>query len=201
MQEQIERYLDACVRVGILTEKKIHKWYLKPGNLAAVVKVYALITRQTFVYNTSEIGEQFKSYKYCITEGGMQWFVRALSQYSFEYLRSTFGLLFAAAPDKSVLDHPQTFQAFNNFYGVTGAKTPAGSKQAALIIHKRQGVIKEHHFKSIKEARQWLLHMSSFYPLTEFTVYRIRRTAHKGTWKEQIPTVAVRSHGGLNDRS
>ena len=136
---------------------------------------------------------------YYLTDLGLQWFLHFFEVHSFTYCRSQFSFLLRSVKEEEfTTDHV----VFNNFKGLSGKKTIPGTKQRALIIRKVKRCERRYEFDSIKEAREQLQLWLSYFPIEEFTLYRLR-TQNGHTFKEKIPLLVDRNRyqnlGGKHD--
>jgi hypothetical protein len=157
-----------CIRVGILTQDIIRKYPLQNGNLAVVLKVYALYVRLPFVFDYKNL-EEYKEYKLYLTETGYAWIINEFKKYTLIYLRSTFPHLFA---NLKSIEHINGYTGLNNLKGLTGVNYLAGTKGGALLVRKQGTRTFEETFDTLLEARKEVLNLSRFYPIENFILYR-----------------------------
>jgi hypothetical protein len=186
-----ERYITRCIDIGILTKKKIHEYPLRNANLAMVLKAYAVSTHKP--YTVDKNFEVLDDHKLYLTDGGFEWLLATFSMHSLQYLRSTFHFVFSNATEDDI-DNPK-YMGYNNFRGITGDRPKAGTKQKAVLVHTQGKLVKEYRFDTLREARKELLMLSRFYPIDEFTLYRIRK--NKGsTYRSEVRTVLPENKRG-----
>jgi hypothetical protein len=193
MQDQVQIYIDQCIRIGLLTSKKLRKYPLRSANLAVFVKVYALFAKLPFVLDVSNLNN-FDEYKLYLTEDGLAWLIHQFKQYSLSFLRTTFQFVFSNLKDLKDID---TYEGLNNFKGITGVNYKAGTKNKALLI-RQVGVRKlEYEFNTLVEARKEVLSLTRYYPLTQFTLYLIGKTKKGVYYKQKVPLVLESNRRGV----
>lgn len=106
-----------------------------------------------------------------------------------------FKFVFSNATEEDI--DKVTYQGYNNFRGITGDKPKAGTKQKAVLVHKD----KEYTFETLREARKEVLMLSRFYPIDEFTLYRVRKLTKKGKptyYREKVKIILEPTKRGRN---
>jgi len=162
-----------------------------------VLKLYATSSRQP--YTITNAYEVLDRYTYYLTEGGFDWLLYTFDKHSLAFLRSNFHGIFVRATKEDILD-PQ-YQGYANFRGDKGDRPKAGTKQKAILIHQRGRAEKEYKFDTLKEARETVNELARFYPLEEFTLYRIRKLTKKGKatyYKEKVRLVLPPNRRGAH---
>jgi len=190
-----DAYLVKCLEFGILTKEKIRKYPLLQANLAMVLKAYAVKTNRPYDLTSQRYDIMPKDYY--LTEVGLLWLLEIFSECSVEFLKRTFPFVFIKLKDKEHLD--LSFSGYANFRGERGEKNPTGVKQKAVLVHKHKRAFKEYHYNNIKEAREALFNLSAIYPISDFTLYRVRKLNKKGKetfYREKIPTIIENSARG-----
>lgn len=173
-----EKIHDALFAEGILTTETLYKYPLRASSYATVCKAYSLEHGLSYTLNYQQLPKLTE--KYYLTPEGVEWLMKHFAKYSDEFLRSVYTPYFMR-DDKALL---------KNFYGVSGERPKRGSKQKAMVVHQHKRVRKEYHFEQLRLARQFIFDNARFYPLEEFTLYRIRtRTVGKRveTFREKLP--------------
>lgn len=194
-----DAYVAKCKELGILTDDSIRKYPLRAANLAMVLKAYATDTNQPYTLNNQRYSEVFSDFALYLTEGGLEWLFDFFTRHSLSFLKSTFQFLFTNATQFEV-DHPETYAGFNNLRGTVGDRPKAGTKQGAILVRTCGNLKKTYTFDSILEAREEFFNISRYYPVEEFTLYRVRKLLKKGKttyYKEQIPLILPPSRRGL----
>lgn len=195
------RYIDKCKSLGILTEEPIRKYPLRSANLAMVLKAYSV--EAYLPYDIDARNYDILDDKLYLTDAGLKWLYSVFEKHSLAYLKRVFQFVFSKATPAS-LNQLDAYEGMSNFKGITGDKPKAGSKQKAILIraHGKNGAIKDvYNFNTLHEARQEVLMLTRFYPLEEFTLYRIRKQTKKGKvyhYKEEVPLVLPPSKRGLS---
>jgi len=192
VKEFSELYITRCVTAGVLTKEKIRKYPLRSANLAIVLKAYAVVTYSP--YTLSNDYDLLEDHKLYLTDDGLVWLIEVFKTHSLTYLKSTFRFVFSNANFKDISDI--NYIGYNNFRGITGDKLKAGSKQPAVIVHKN----KEYKFDTLHEARKEILMMSRFYPIDEFTLYRIRKNTKNGKtyhYRNKVRTILPPTQRGV----
>ncbi len=177
--ELANELIEKCIRTGILTEASIRRYPLRPGNIAVVIKAYALKLRMPFVIDTVNLKE-LESRRLYLTNAGLVWLIQEFKQYTLAFLRTGFQFVFSNASVKD-LENIETYQGLNNFKGIIGSNFKMGQRNPALLIRqygKNGSMILETHFDTLEEARKEVLHLTRFYPAEQFTLYRLSK--HKG---------------------
>lgn len=191
-------YIAKCKALGVLTDEKIRKYPLRAANLAMVLKAYAVDTNQAYTLNNLKYDEVFSEYELYLTEGGLEWIFDFFKRHGLAFLRTVFQFMFANATDFEV-QHPETYAGFNNLRGTVGDKQKAGTKQAAILERLVGRVKKQYHFTTLREAREEFFRLSRYYPIEEFTLYRIRKLTKNGRethYKEKVPLLLPESRRG-----
>ena len=181
---------DTLIEEGILTKEKIRKYPLKLTNLQVVLKIYAVETYQPFTFNIRDM--KGVATDYYLTDKGLQWVYDFFKDKTLDYVRSLFSQLFVRAT-QDTLQHIDTYPYFNNFRGTIGVYGQRGTKQRAIVIRKVGRAERRYEFDTIVEAREQLRIWLTVYPIEEFTLYRLRVTEKKGTFKEKIPLIPKRA--------
>lgn len=181
---------DTLINEGILTKEKIRKYPLKLTNLQVVLKIYAVETYQPFTFYIRNM--KGVSTEYYLTDKGLQWVYDFFKDKTLDYVRSLFSQLFVRAT-QDTLQHIDTYPYFNNFRGTMGVYGQRGTKQRALVIRKVGRTERRYEFDTINDARDQLRYWVTLYPIEEFTLYRLRVTEKKGTFKEKIPLFPKRA--------
>lgn len=186
MLEHTDAYIAKCVDLGILTSVSSRKYPLRPMSLATVLKAYALSLSLPYYLNPMAL-DMISHHQYYLTDGGLEWLYQVLQSYSLAFLRSSFAVIFQNATEED-LQHLDTYPHLANCRGTTGIRPKAGTKQGAILKHNRRS----YHFDNIRAAREELLRLSRFYPISEFRLFRITK---EGKTKE-IPTILAPSNRG-----
>ena len=194
MFEHSDKYVEKCIKVGILTKDSIRKYPLRNANLAVVLKSFA--TQVNVPYTISKAGyDVLDDYRLYLTAGGLDWLLDFFGAHSLAYLRSIYTFVFANAAKYDVIN--PNYQGYNNFLGITGDRPKAGTKQAAILMHGK----KRYNFDTLREARKEVLLLSRFYPIDEFILYRIRKLTKNGKvthYKEKVRLILPPNRRGLN---
>jgi len=193
--EHSDSYILKCVSAGILTKEPLYKYPLRNANLAVVLKAYAVATNQP--YTITKEYEYLDVHKLYLTKGGFEWLLGVFKQYSLTYLRSTFGHVFINADEKDVGD--LEYLGYNNLRGLSGERPKAGTKQKAVLVHRRGRRKVEYKFNTLRAARDEIFNLSRFYPIDEFTLYRIRKNTKRGTvyyYREEVRTLLPTNNRG-----
>jgi hypothetical protein len=156
-----------------------------------VLKAYAVETHVPYtISNDYNVLEDHELY---LTDGGLDWLLSVFTKHSLAFLRSTFQFVFSQATEDDIDNIKYT--GYNNFRGITGNKPKAGTKQRAVLVHKR----KEYLFDTLREARHEVLLLSRFYPIDEFTLYRIRKNTKKDKtyyYRDKVPILLKETKRG-----
>lgn len=173
-----EKIHDALFVEGLLTTETLYKYPLRASSYATICKAYSLEHGLSYTLNYQQLPKLTE--KYYLTPKGITWLMEHFAKYSSEFLRSVYTPYFMRN-DKTLL---------NNFYGISGERPKQGSKQKAMVVHQHKRVRKEYHFDQLRHARQFIFDNAKFYPLEEFTLYRIRtrmRGKSVDTFREKLP--------------
>lgn len=198
MKHHTQKYLDACIRVGILTAEKTRKYSLRAYNLGVVLKLYALSLNLPYSLKSRGVTKAIPDSQYTLTDVGLEWVFTSFKNYSLEYLQSVFSILFINA-DEHTLNNPHAFDGFNNLRGITGRKQKRGSLRPALVIHYysvNKNLKRERRFDTLAQAREYLFDASKYYPIDSFKLYSIRTRKNKtGTYEflEEAPVLIAHS--------
>jgi hypothetical protein len=188
----LDSIVEQCIQVGILTKDKVKKYPLQNGNLAVVLKIYAMYVRLPFVFNYKQLKE-YKNYKLYLTDTGYSWVINEFKKYTLLYLRSAFPHLFA---NLNNLDNIDTYKSLNNFKGITGVNYLAGTKGGALLIRRQGTHTFEETFDTLLEARKEILNLSRFFSIENFVLYR---TGYRNGvyYKNKIPLILESNRRGV----
>lgn len=186
------KYVDDCLRLGILTEVKIYKYPLRSANLAVILKAYANETHQPYEIKTSYY-YVLSDYSLYLTPSGFEWLLYTFQKHSLEFLRATYGFVFSKAKESDITNVNYIY--YNNFRGVTGDRPKAGSKQKAVLVRIIKRAKREFHFNSLREARDAFMNFSRFYPTEEFKLYRIKKDC-----REEVPLILPPNKRGAHLR-
>lgn len=193
MEDLVQQYIDQCIRIGLLTYNKIRKYPLRPGNLAVVIKVYALHIKQAFEINNQNIS-LYGNYNLYLTDIGLEWIINQFKSYTFYFLRSTFPHVFANL--KNIKDI-ETYLGLNNFKGKVGENHKVGTKNKAVLV-RTFGVNKiEYMFDTLVEARKEVLSLSRYYPLEQFTLYYLFKNKKGVYYKQKAPLIMESNRRGV----
>ena len=183
MFEHTDQYISKCVDLGILSLSPYREYPLRPLNLAVVLKAYALTSALPYDFNHMKL-QEIEHHVYYLTDAGLEWLYRTLGSWSLNFLRSNFSQIFAKATEDD-LKSLDKYQGLANFRGTVGIRPKAGSKQSAVIVHRQGNRIRKYNFNALRDAREELVRLSRFYPISEFKLYR---RSNQGALIE-VPTV------------
>jgi hypothetical protein len=193
MEDLVQQYIDQCVRIGLLTYNKIRKYPIRPGNLAVVIKIFSLYTKQSFEINNQNIS-LYSNYNVYLTNTGLKWFINQFKSYTFYFLRSTFPHVFANLKN---IEDLETYSGLNNFKGLVGENYKAGTKNKAVLV-RMYGINKiEYTFDTLVEARKELLSLSRYYPLEQFTLYYLFKDKKGVYYKQKAPLILESNRRGM----
>ena len=191
MLEHSSAYIHKCKELGILTDSPVRQYPLKPANLAAVLKMYALQAKVPYKILLKQFSVLADERLY-LTELGEAWLFDQWQQYSLEYLRSILPYLFATIPTLKDLNKVDKFR---NFIGLSGEGMSKYKPQRAVLIRTR-GIRKEEmHYGSVKEAREALLTLTRFYPLSQYKLYAINNRTGQ---RVETPLILRGNPNGVN---
>ena len=193
MKELVDKYIDQCITIGILTPEKTRKYPLRSGNIAVVLKAYALHSKLPFTLDNNDISI-YDNYKLYLTKDGYRWLIDEFKKYTLIFLRATFQHLFVNLKSLNDLDN---HNGLNNLKGMTGVNYKEGTLNGAVLIQK-QG-IREHelYFTTLAEARQEVINLTRFYPIENFTLYRMSKS--KGVYyKQRVPLILEANRRGVS---
>jgi len=188
-----DAYILSCLRLEILTMDKIRAYPLRKGSLAAVLKAYAIASYLPYELNMQHV-KHMPNKPYYLTESGFEWLIDVFSGKTLEYLRHTFGVMFAKATEADV-KNPR-YEGYHNFAGIIGDRPKAGTKRKAILVRKVRRVERTWEFENLREARKELLLLLRFYPVSEFTLYRI----HKQGYRVKVPLILESNDRGAHLR-
>ena len=188
-----DAYIAQCLQLEILTTKPLYKYPLRKGNLAAVLKAYAISTRKPYDFNLYHV-KQMPDEAYYLTEAGFTWLLDVFTHHSFAYLRRIFKFVFAKATKEDVSN--TDYEGYNNFKGITGDKPKEGTKRGALLVRKVGRVERVFTFTTLREARKELMNLLRFYPAEQFTLYRLHKYGHR----IEVPLILEPSNRGAHLR-
>jgi len=203
MLEHSEAYISNCKDIGILTEKKIRKYPLRDANLIMVLKAYAIATHKPFTIHSTNF-DIVADHELYLTGGGLLWLFDFFENHSFEYLKSIFSFIFTNAEEKDVTDF-KNYKGYQNFKGLTGVRPKAGTKQGAVLVRTYGPVTSpqtvEYNFDTLAEARKEVVSITRFFPIEEFTLYRIRKMNKNGRtyyYRRVVPLFIKETKRGRN---
>jgi len=193
MENLIQQYIDQCSRIGLLTSKKVRKYFLRPSSLAVVLKTYALHTKTPFEINLFNL-DLYNDYKLYLTDEGLTWLLNEFKSYTLLFLKSIFNYIFFDLKDIKDID---THDGLNNFKGIIGINYKAGTLNKAILIRKVNASLTEYKFDNLIEARKEVLSLSRFYPIEQFTLYRTGETAKGVYYKQKVPLILGSNRRGM----
>lgn len=200
MKEHSEKYIERCKEIGILTSESIRKYPLRSTNLAIVLKAYAVATHQP--YQLTNEYDVLSDHVLYLTPSGFDWLIHFFSERSLAYLKSTFRFVFIKASNEETVIDPE-FEGYSNFRGDTGKKPKAGSKQGAVLVRtygpSKNKRTQEFKFDTLHEARSEVIRFTRFYPVDQFTLYRIRKNTKKGKvsyYRSKVPLFLEENNRG-----
>jgi len=198
--ELAHELIEKCKSTGILTEASIRKYPLRSGNIAVVLKAYALKTRMPFIIETLNL-TQLDVYKLYLTPEGLDWLINEFKVYTLAFLKTGFQFVFSNASVKDLenIDH---YSGLNNFKGISGINFKMGTRNPALLVRrygKNNKMILETQYDTLVDARKDVLHLTRFYPAEEFTLYRLAKSKSKGIYlKHKVPLFLKENRRGVS---
>jgi hypothetical protein len=197
--ELAHELIEKCKSTGILTEASIRKYPLRSGNIAVVLKAYALKTRMPFIIETLNL-TQLDVYKLYLTPEGLDWLINEFKGYTLAFLRTGFQFVFSKAGVKD-LEDIESYQGLNNFKGLVGINYKVGTMYPAVLVRKygKNGSMGlETKYDTLAEARKDVLHLTRFYPADQFTLYRLSLNKKNGVYyKHKVPLFLEENRRGL----
>ena len=192
MKELVDKYVDQCITVGILTTEKIRKYPLRPGNIAVVLKAYALYSKLPFTLDNNDVSI-YDGYVLYLTKAGYDWIIQEFKKYTLVFLRSGFQHLFVNL--KSV-EQLENHNGLNNLKGIAGINYKEGTVNGAILIRKQGVRTHELYFTTLAEARKEVISLTRFYPIENFTLYRMSKS--KGVYyKQKVPLILESNRRGV----
>jgi len=192
MKELVDKYVDQCITVGILTTEKIRKYPLRPGNVAVVLKAYALYSKLPFTLDNNDVSI-YDGYVLYLTKAGYDWIIQEFKKYTLVFLRSGFQHLFVNL--KSV-EQLENHNGLNNLKGIAGINYKEGTVNGAILIRKQGVRTHELYFTTLAEARKEVISLTRFYPIENFTLYRMSKS--KGVYyKQKVPLILESNRRGV----
>jgi hypothetical protein len=198
--ELAHELIEKCKSIGIFTEASIRKYPLRSGNIAVVLKAYALKLRMPFTIDTVKLNE-LDVYKLYMTDAGLDWLINEFKKYTLAFLRTGFQFVFSNASVKDLenIDH---YSGLNNFKGISGINFKMGTRNPALLVRrygKNNKMILETQYDTLVDARKDVLHLTRFYPAEEFTLYRLAKSKSKGIYlKHKVPLFLEENRRGVS---
>ena len=194
-----ERYIAQCIDIGILTKLSIRKYPLRPGNIAVVLKAYALNAKIPFEIDNQNLNV-FESYRLFLTEKGLAWLINEFKKYTLAFLRVGFQYTFSQASQHD-LENIDNYSGLNNFKGVSGINYKQGTQNKALLVRqygKNNKLRVETMFDTLVDARKEVLHLTRYYPAEQFTLYRLSKQKKNGVYyKYKVPLFLEENRRGL----
>ena len=193
MKELVDKYIDQCITIGILTPDSIRKYPLKEGNVGVVLKVYALHAKLPFTLDNTDVSI-YKDYKVYLTKEGYDWLINEFKSYTLVYLRSAFQHVFINL-DK--IENIDKYEGLNNFRGLSGINYKVGTLNGAILV-RQQGIHKDETvFKTLADARKEVLSLSRFYSIENFTLYRTG-VSNGVYYKQKVPLILESNRRGMS---
>jgi hypothetical protein len=191
--------IEKCKSTGILTEASIRKYPLRSGNIAVVLKAYALKVRMPFIIEASKLKE-LDVYKLYMTDAGLDWLINEFKKYTLAFLRTGFQFVFSNAGVKD-LENLKDYRGLNNFKGLVGINYKVGTTHPALLVRqygKNNKMILETQYDTLVEARKDVLYLTRFYPLEQFTLYRLTKSKGKDVYSRyKVPLFLETNRRGV----
>jgi hypothetical protein len=192
MKELVDKYIDQCITIGILTPEQIKKYPLRSGNVAVVLKAYALHSKLPFTLDNNDISI-YNDYKLYLTKDGYDWLINEFKKYTLVFLRSTFQHLFV---NLKYLNDLEKHNGLNNLKGITGVNYKQGTLNGALLVQKQGVRMQELYFTTLAKARQEVINLTRFYPIENFILYRMSKS--KGVYyKQKVPLILESNRRGM----
>jgi hypothetical protein len=197
--ELAHELIEKCKSTGILTEASIRKYPLRSGNIAVVLKAYALKLRMPFIIETINLKE-LDVYKLYLTPEGFDWLINEFKGYTLAFLRTGFQFVFSKAGVKDLKDI-ESYQGLNNFKGLVGINYKVGTMYPAVLVRKygkNDSMELETKYDTLAEARKDVLHLTRFYPADQFTLYRLSLSKQNGVYyKHKVPLFLEENRRGV----
>ena len=198
--ELAHELIEKCKSTGILTEASIRKYPLRSGNIAVVLKAYALKLRMPFIIDTVNL-EELDVYRLYLTDVGLEWLINEFKGYTLAFLRTGFQFVFSNAGVKD-LENLESYRGLSNFKGLSGINFKIGQRNPAVLIRSygKNGLMKlETKYDTLAEARKDVLHLTRFYPAEQFTLYRLAKSKSKGVYlKHKVPLFLEENRRGVS---
>lgn len=192
MKDLVDKYINQCITVGILTTEKIRKYPLRPGNIAVVLKAYALHSKLPFTLDNNDVSI-YDGYVLYLTKDGYDWIIQEFKKYTLVFLRSSFQHLFVNL--KSV-EQLEKHNGLNNLKGITGVNYKEGTINGAVLIRKQGVRTHELYFTTLAEAREEVINLTRFYPIENFTLYRLQKVKDV-YYKHKVPLILESNRRGM----
>jgi len=193
-----ERYIAQCIDIGILTTASIRKYPLRSGNIAVVLKAYALNAKLPFEIDNNNL-DVYESYRLFLTEKGLAWLINEFKKYTPAFLRTGFNYAFSIASQADI-DNIDNYVGLNNFKGLIGINYKQGTQNKALLVRqygKNNKLRVETMFDTLVDARKEVLHLTRYYPAEQFTLYRLSKEKKNGVYyKKKVPLFLTENRRG-----
>lgn len=196
---EFENYITQCIDTGILTTATIRKYPLRAGNIAVVLKAYALNAKIPFEIDNQNL-DVFENYRLFLTDKGLSWLINEFKKYTLAFLRTAFQYTFSMASqhDLENLDH---YDGLNNLKGIVGINFKQGTQNKALLVRQygMNNKLKiETMFDTLVDARKEVLHLTRYYPAEQFTLYRLSKQKKNGVYyKYKVPLFLEENRRGM----
>jgi hypothetical protein len=193
MKDLVDKYIDQCINVGILTPEKIRKYPLKEGNIGVVLKAYALHSKLPFTLDNNDVSI-YNNHKLYLTKEGYEWIIQEFKKYTLVYLRSTFQHLFVNLKD---IKDIETHNGLNNLKGITGINYKEGTVNGAVLVRKQGVRTHELFFTTLAEARKEVINLTRFYPAENFNLYRMHKVKDV-YYRHKVPLILESNRRGVS---
>ena len=196
---EYDRYIDQCLDIGIFTKASVRKYPLRAGNIAVVLKAYALSARLPFDIESKNL-DVFDAYRLYLTDKGLAWLLAEFKKYTPAFLRTGFHYAFSVASEKDMEDI-DNYVGLNNFKGLIGTNYKQGTQNKAMLVRvygKNNKLKVETIFDTLVDARKEVLHLTRYYPAEQFTLYRLSKEKKNGVYlKSKVPLFLEANRRGM----
>ena len=178
----------ALLETGILTKDKIRKYPLSQLYVNKLIKIYALNTRQYYIFKY-KVGTEVETDLY-ITDKGLDMYYTFCETHNPEFVRKTIYMRMYTDDDLKNIRNLDT-EGNRRMQGLL--RTPGASKSPSggLIIIHRGNTTQQKEFKSFTDARNMIKLLLTMYVPESLELYRIRHSKTKGSWKVKAPVICT----------
>jgi hypothetical protein len=176
--------LQVCKDLGYLTQAPLYSHPITPVHLSYVLKAYATESHLPFEA-TEDVMDALASERLYLTPEGWAWLFNFFQSKSYTYLRTYFISIYNLSTSESDVADPM-FSGYRAYFGGKPTFNKKGSGQRAFVIQQKGKFKKRYEYTTLHEAREAILMLSRFYPISDFKLYRYAKV-REAYYPREVP--------------